>query len=344
MNAKEFVDSLFEGYEETAALADFKEELLANLNAKIESLAKKGMDAQAAFEKASAELGDVSAFADELSLKKRTEVFEEVYMDIRQYMPGSRVAGYVTFGAIALFGIIVASIALIVTKTIGVNFDPDIIAELNLELGKIGELKFDLNKTAGLNFRLGWAAFWGTLLPFLTAAAIGFTYLGVTQETASVYPASKKRGAWYAAAAGLIVFGLIIMAIVYFGSRFAVDIVNEQLGFDYESLVPLFGVLIPFVLPGIGILVYMVLTEKDRLKPWAKSFQNTAVKNEIAMWNNPATATRFGMFSGAIWIFATGIFLLLGFLIRFKYSWLVFIFATAFQLLIQAAMSKQSGR
>ncbi|MDR1836518.1 MAG: permease prefix domain 1-containing protein, partial [Treponema sp.] len=58
MNAKEFVDSLFKGYEETAGLADFKEELLGNLNAKIESLVKKGMDTQAAFIKASAELGD----------------------------------------------------------------------------------------------------------------------------------------------------------------------------------------------------------------------------------------------------------------------------------------------
>jgi hypothetical protein len=88
----------------------------------------------------------------------------------------------------------------------------------------------------------------------------------------------------------------------------------------------------------------MVLTEKDRLKPWAKNFCNTAAKNGMAIWNNPATATRFGMFSGAIWIFAIGIFLLLGFLIGFKYSWLVFIFATAFQLLIQAAMSKQGNK
>jgi hypothetical protein len=173
---------------------------------------------------------------------------------------------------------------------------------------------------------------------------VGFTFLGVTPETAAVYPVSKKRGAWYATAAGLFAFGLFTMPVTYFSLKFAGKIVNEFLGFDFESLIPLFGLLIPFVLPGIGILVYLVLTEKDRLKPWAKSFHNKAIKGEMAIWNDPAAATRFGMFSGAIWIFAIGIFLLLGFLIGFKYSWLVFIFAVAFQLLIQASMSKKSDK
>jgi hypothetical protein len=62
--AKELVDSLFEGYEQTAELADFKEELLSNLNDKLESLVKKGMDSETAFAKVSAELGDISALAD----------------------------------------------------------------------------------------------------------------------------------------------------------------------------------------------------------------------------------------------------------------------------------------
>ena len=314
MDAKELVNSLFEGYEETAALADFKEELLGNLNAKIESYVKKGMGTGEAFAKASAELGDVSAFADDLSLKKRKEVFEEAYMDIRLYMPGPRVAGYVVFGALALFGIIVACIALFTTKIIG------------------------------LNAHLNWTAFFGALMPFFTAAVTGFTYLGVTQETAALYPVTKKRGAAYATAAGLIAFGLFTMPAVWFSTRLAGDIIAEflEIGFQFENLIPLFGILIPFVLPGIGILVYLVLTERDRLKPWAKSFHNKVVGDEMAMWNNPATAGRFGLYSGAIWIFAVGIFLLLGFLISFKYSWLAFIFAVALQLLIQAMMSKNN--
>jgi len=298
MDAKEFVDSLFTGYEETAALADFKEELLANLNAKIESLVNKGMEASSAFTKASAELGDVSALADELSLKKRKEVFEEVYMDIRNFMNTKRVAGYVAFGVTALFGILVAFIVLY----------------------SGGRGKADMSGV------------FGSMLPFLTGAAVGFTWLGLTQETSSMNPVSGKRAAWYAAATGLIAFGILAMPVVYFSVK------SDRSGYEMLTVI---SMIIPFILPGTGLLVFLALTEKDRLKPWVKSFREKAVKREMEIWNNPAAAARFGMFSGAIWIFAIGLFFLLGFVISFKYSWIVFIFAIAFQLLVQGRMSKQ---
>jgi len=296
MNAKELVDSLFNGYEQTEALADFKEELLTNMNAKIENFIRKGMDMETAFAKASAELGDVSSLADEMSLKKRKEVFEEVYMDIKMYMPAKRVAGYVAFGVLVLWGITSALITLFSGK------NADFLSDKSL------------------------ARFFGAMMPFLTAAVVGFTWLGVTQETASMNPVSKKRGAWYATAAGLIFFGLLSMLITYFKMKPAKSIIGE---------------IIPFILPGIGILAFLILTEKDRLKPWAKDFRDKTVAREMALWNDPAVATRFGLFSGAIWMFAIGIFVLLGFLIGFKFSWLIFIFATAFQLLVQGVMSKR---
>ena len=299
MNKKEFVDSLFAGYEETRALSDFKEELLGNLNAKIESLIKKGMDEGAAFEKASAELGDVSILADDLSLKKRKEVFEEVYMDIRKYMPAGRVTAYVMFGLTALFGIVAGFVAYFATRI---------------------ELDAALNLTSAF----------GALMPFIVAAAAGFTWLGLTQETASAYPVSKKRAAWYTIAAGLIAFGIGAMPVVYFSAKFA------ETSFEVMTTI---AILIPFVLPGGGIVAFLVLTEKDRLKPWARELHAGAMKREMELWSDPATAARFGMFSGAIWIFAVGLFILLGFTLGFKFSWLVFIFAVAIQLLVQGIMS-----
>jgi hypothetical protein len=323
------VDSLFEGYEETEALADFKDELLGNLNAKIDNLTKKGMDTEAAFAKASSELGDVSALADELSLKKRKEVFEEAYMDTKNYMSKGRVAAYVIFGILAFFGIVAGLIIFFATRGIDITIN------------------------------IGLTAFFSSMMPSLTVAVIGFTFLGVTQETASTYPVSKKRGAWYATAAGLIAFGLFTMPIVFFGIKLASNLITltvEELfkvnnsiwdiSIDtFESVIPLISLIsltFSFVLPGIGILVFLVLTEKDRLKPWAKNFHQKAVEQEMAIWQNPATAIRFGLLSGAIWIFAVGLFILLGFLIGFKFSWLVFVFAIAFQLLIQGLMSRQS--
>jgi hypothetical protein len=304
MNAKALIDSLFAGYEETAALVDFKEELLSNLNAKIESLIQKGMDESAAFEKASAELGDVSALADDLSLKKRKEVFEEVYMDRARYMSVPRVALYVVFGFLALFGVIVGAISYFSIR---------------------GDLEMDFNLSASF----------GAMMPFITSAIAGFTFLGLTQETAAAYPMSKKRAAWYTLAAGLIAFGITTMPVTYFTTRFAAT--------SFEILTTI-AILIPFVLPGGGLLAFLVLTEKDRLKPWAKKFRAGAVEREMQMWNDPAIATRFGMFSGAIWIFAVGLFFLLGFTIGFKFAWLVFVFAVAVQLLVQGLMSGQEAK
>ena len=314
MNEKDFIDSLFAGYEQTTALADFKEELLGNLNAKIESLVKKGMDGGAAFAKASAELGDVSALADDLSLKKRKEVFEEVYMDIRNYMPVWRVIAYVVFGAAALFGIIIAGIAYFATK---------------------GEMSADLSLTS----------FFGTLIPFFTVAAAGFTFLGLTQETASQYPVSKKRAAWYALAAGLIAFGLTAAPVALFSVSYGVFLPEfpgflPDFGGGHLAMAGALGVLLSFELPGAGLLAFLVLTEKDRLKPWAQEFRAGVVKREMELWNNSATAARFGLFSGAIWIFAIGLFILLGLITGFQFSWLVFVFAVAIQLVVQGVMSK----
>lgn len=323
MDAKAFVDSLFEGYEETAALADFKEELLGNLNAKIENLMKKGMDAERAFAQASAELGDVSALADELSRKKRKEVFEEAYMDIRKYMKPGRVAAYAIFGAIALFGICAAVLAF-----------------------------FSLS---GSNLNLQMTSSLGALFLFITTAVAGFVFLGVTQETAALYPISNKRAAWYTVAATLITMGLFSMPLAYFSSKFgmeaaahyipeeALDVITRatmdiHFSMDDVPIVAFFGPIIPFVLPGICILAFMLLTEKDRLKPWAKDFRKKAALHD------PASAARFGLISGAIGIFTIGLFILLGFLIGFKYSWLVFIFAAALQLLVQGLTSKRGSK
>jgi hypothetical protein len=309
-STKEYVDSLFQGYEQTKALADFKEELLSNLNAKIDSMVKKGLDQQAAFDKAAAELGDVSALADELSLKKRQEVFQEVYMDIRQYMKPARVAGYVAFGATFLFGIIVALI-------------------IWFSMGEWIDMAFPFlayfDKLTGV---------FGSFMLFAVIAIAGFTFLGLTQETAAVYPMKKKRAIWYTIAAALISFGITTMPITYFATVFC----------DSSSGIMLaIAVLIPFVLPGGGILAFLILTEQSRLKPWMQERISEEIKQSQAMFSDPATATRFGLFSGAIWVFALALFILLGFLASFRVSWLVFVFATALQLVVQGCMFKRGS-
>jgi len=74
MNTKKYIDSLFSDYQETSALIDFKEELKSFLDERIKTLVKSGMDEKAAFEKATNELGDMSAVADEISRNKKKEI------------------------------------------------------------------------------------------------------------------------------------------------------------------------------------------------------------------------------------------------------------------------------
>lgn len=71
MNTREYIDSLFSDYQKTSALEDFKEELKSFLDERIRTLVKGGMDEKDAFEKATSELGDISAVADEISRKKK---------------------------------------------------------------------------------------------------------------------------------------------------------------------------------------------------------------------------------------------------------------------------------
>ena len=73
MNAKQFIEGLFRDCPESGELADFREELIGNLQAKIDSLVEGGMDEDAAFAKATEELGDVRRLAEEFLPKERRE-------------------------------------------------------------------------------------------------------------------------------------------------------------------------------------------------------------------------------------------------------------------------------
>jgi hypothetical protein len=299
MNTKEYIQSLFGAYEETAELNDFMEELQGNMDSRITSLIKKGMTGEDAFARVSAELGDITSLADEMSLKRRQEVYQDIYLGIRNYMNPWRVAAYVICGMILAFGIISALVAY---------------------LGVAGTAM----KESGITESAAKTAAFGTLLLFLTAAVSGFTFLGATQETAVRYPLGKRRAALYTLAAALISFGASLFPLVYFAV-------------EDHGLLPAFASEIPFLIPGGALLAFLALSEKDRLKPWAKNHYREEIKKNM---ETPAGSSCLGLFSGSIWIMAAGLFLLLGFIVSFKYSWLVFVFAIALQLFVQGVLQK----
>jgi hypothetical protein len=172
----------------------------------------------------------------------------------------------------------------------------------------------------------------GALIVFFIGPVCGFVFLGLTQETARNNPMSWKRALFYVAAVGVILFGLFV---------FAMNFIEES---GVERTLASIGSLLPFVLPGSVVLAYLLLTEKNRHKPWVVEQQAAWAERMKEQFADPYAATRFGLFSGALWIFAIALFAGLGFLIGFQYSWLVFLFAVAGQLLIQRLTTPKSKK
>ena len=218
MDTRKYIDSLFSDYEETSALIDFKEELKSFLDERIKALVKSGMDEKDAFEKATNELGDMSAVADEISRKKKQEILAEMYMKTRHYMPTWRIVLYILCGTVFGFGVIVAALS--------------------------GFFTGDINASLG------------SLLVFGVVPILGFLFLGLTQETAVHEPMDWKRALLYVIAAGVFLFGVIVFIITYF---------EDSAGLPYAI-----ATLIPFILPSSAFGAFLILTEKDRSKPWVK--------------------------------------------------------------------------
>jgi hypothetical protein len=305
MKTNDYVQSLFKDYEETPELKDFMEEIQSNLEDRIASLVKKGLSENEAFTKAAAELGDIGVLAGQMSLKRRQEVYQDAYLGIRRYMKAPRVVAYVFFGAVLAFGFATAALAYFSTN------------------GGIATVlpQPDHPDSAGL------VPLFGVLMPFTTLGIAGFVFLGLTQESSALYPMGKKRALWYSLAAALITFTLTMMPLTYFVTP--------------KDISPLgaISMLIPFGLPGAGLFAFLVLTERSRFKPWMKDRVMETLEKEREMMSGPAV-TRFGLFSGAIWIGAIACFLLFGFLAGFRYSWTAFVFAVALQLAVHGLLYK----
>ena len=286
---RQYINSLFSGYEETNALIDFKEELESNLNDRINSLKKKGLSEEQASEKAIAELGDMSALADELSLKKKQEIFSDMYMKTRNYIGPWRMALYVLCGMVLVLGVIVGVTSWLFTNNV--------------------------------------LALWGSLLPFVLTSVLGLVYLGLTQETASREKMPRKRVLWYVAASGIFLFGILVFVMTYFAQG--------------AGLPHAIASLIPFALPGLALGIFLVLTEKDRSKPWVIELRKKALEREQERFVSPAQQERFGLLSGALWIGAAAVFILFTMTVGLKFSWLAFPAALIGQMLILTAFSKK---
>ncbi|WP_368654634.1 permease prefix domain 1-containing protein [Ornithinibacillus sp. 4-3] len=288
MELKLFIDKAFEAYEDTAELHDFKEELLTNLQERVDNLIASGTTRNDAMKKIEIEFADVNKIADEMSLSKKKEVFEYQYMSLRHFISKPRAAIYTILAVLTLFGIIIAFQGFFASNKI--------------------------------------EAFIGSLFVFLAIPIAGFVYMALTQETATRNPMRPVRASIYGIATFVLLFGALLVPMLIFG--------------EAKSLAAAFGVLIPFALPSIGVLSYLIITEADHRKSWVKKVE-TAEMEWAKEFQNSGNAAAFGIITAAIWVLAIGAFVLLLLLKLWIYSWIPFVLAFALMMFALAFYMKK---
>ena len=284
MREKVYVDRLFADYEDTPEIVDFKEEITGNLIEHIKALMSKGINEEKAFEKAAAELGDITVIADAVGKKKRNEAIGQMYMKEKVPITKKTAGGLTAASGLLLFA---AGLSL--------------IAFFN---------KTDNNQ---------WFYYISSVL--LAVSCGMYTYFGLTQETTAHYAMKKGRA---------LAYGIVCLA-AFLGAGLAVV---SFLSYGFEMSVVL-GIKTMFILPAICALIFLLVTETKRQKPWLKAMVDRDIENSMKFHQdmvNPVKAAKFGVASGGLWILATAVFITLGIVTGWHYSWLVFLFALAIQL------------
>lgn len=288
MKEKVYIDRMFANYEDSAEIKDFKEEIAGNLKERIKELVSKGYTEEESFEKATEELGDITALADDVGKKKRNEAIGQMYIGAKVPVSKQGAISYAVATGLLLFGIIVGAI-------------------VYYEIGQISEM---LMSSA----------------VFIALSGALFTIAGLTTETTSRYPMKIKRAIWYGVITGCGIFGLFISAGLL----------------RYEIMGSL-GVLIAFLLPSICVLIFLLITEEKREKPWLKEIMEKERQKEANINVDPAKAARFGVASAGLWILATAFFVTMQFGLGWSYSWVVYIFMLALQVFMVAVILEKTN-
>jgi peptidoglycan/LPS O-acetylase OafA/YrhL len=96
------------------------------------------------------------------------------------------------------------------------------------------------------------SATYGVLFAFTTIGIAGLVFMGLHRETATRKPMAWKRAILYSLSAAVAVFGILTFFFLLLG---------------HKDPVAAFGTLIPFAVPSIGFIAYLMLTEQNRRKP-----------------------------------------------------------------------------
>ena len=182
MKEKVYVDRLFADYEDTPEIKDFKEEIAANLAERVRGLVAKGSSEEKAFKKAAAELGDITAIADEIGKEKRNEAIGQLYMKAKVPITKRTAAGVTAASGLLLLAIGLAAVTFFSKTSHAILYH---------------------------------------VAAFLLSAACGsYTYFGLTQETAAHYATKNRRALAYGAVCMACFLGAGFACVTFFIDSF----------------------------------------------------------------------------------------------------------------------------
>ena len=178
------------------------------------------------------------------------------------------------------------------------------------------------------------AALFYTSAALLSFSCSLYVFFGLTQETAARYAMKSRRAAAYGAVclAGVLGAGLAVVTFLC-----------TDLG-----LPTAIGIKAVFIIPAICALIFLLITEPKRHKPWYKAMIKDMIDRDMKSYAENAgdivdiaNAARFGVASGGLWILAIAIFLSLRLVASWQHSWLVFPFAAAIQVFMVTMIFKK---
>lgn len=95
---------------------------------------------------------------------------------------------------------------------------------------------------------------------------------------------------------------------------------------------------ISLVVASAVLYAYLGATTTNRRKAWMRAVEDTytwqATPNRLD--KDPAAAARFGIYTGVMWMLATGVYFLVSIQWGFAWSWVTFIFASMIQMIMVA--------
>ncbi|MCL2060062.1 MAG: permease prefix domain 1-containing protein [Oscillospiraceae bacterium] len=294
MREKVYVDRLFADYEDSPEVRDFKEEITANLIERVKANISNGLGEDKAFDMAAAELGDISAIADEVGRKKRNEAIGQMYIKAKVPFTKRTAAGLTAATGLILLAVGIALVAF-----------------------------FGKSDAA-------WAYYISAVL--LSAACGLYAYFGLTQETAAHYAVKNRRA---------LAYGIVCLLAFLGAGLGVVTFLAAGMGLAFAL-----GIKAIFIIPAICVLVFMLVTEPKRQKPWLKALVEHEIEDSMkfhADMVDPVKAAKFGVASGGLWVLAMALFVTFMFLNGFQHPWLVFPFALAIQVFMVTTIFKKSA-